>query len=298
MQAGKDPACASRPGAWPDPSVTGVDMRECLTSLAINQVLRQGMAAYFLAKAPLTAALHYLLALAAVLFVIWPKSQYLRVGSPPLTFSILAIVATLIMAYLGFSYGAGRPAEEMPPPSRAWLVEVRAGPSGAVVGFTVLTMAHTLFFIILALPLLISAAHVSGITPQNFGRALLLMVTCTLAYRWMGLLAFCVWEEQEFMRYVVARVAFVVFVLGSAFFLPPMNPLLGLISMSFGEELGQMAQVFGQQLSYATVSLIIHLLLLLGAYIMVLMLLQRWLQSPSGRAPSGEEGGLPDRRGS
>jgi hypothetical protein len=273
-------------------------MRGCLTSLAVNQVLRRGMATYFLSKAPLTAALHYVLALAAVLFVIWPKSQYLRVGSPPLTFSILAIVATLIMAYLGFSYGAGRPAEDMPPPSRAWLVELRPGPGGVVVGFTVLTMAHTLFFIILALPLLISAAHVSGITPHNFGRALLLMATCTLAYRWLGLLAFCVWEEQEFMRYVVARLAFVVFVLGSAFFLPPLNPLLGLISMSFGEELGQVAQVFGQQLSYATVSLIIHLLLLLGAYIMVLALLRRWLQSSSGRAPPGEEGGLTDRRGS
>jgi hypothetical protein len=207
-------------------------------------------------------------------------------------------VTTFIMAYLGFSYGAGRPAEEMPPPSRAWLVELRTGPGEAVLGFTVLTLAHTLFFIILALPLLISAAHVSGITPQNFGRALLLMVTSTLAYRWMGLLAFCVWEKQEFMRYVVARVAFVVFVLGSAFFLPPMNPLLGLISMSFGEELGQVALVFGQQFSYATVSLIIHLLLLLGAYIMVVTLLQRWLQSPSGRAPPGEEGGLTDRRGS
>jgi hypothetical protein len=270
----------------------GVDMRGCLASLTSNPVLRQGMANYFLSKAPLTAALHYLLALAAVLFVIWPKSQYLRVGSPPLTFSILAIMATLIMAYLGFSYGAGRPAEEMLLQSRAWLVELRTGAGGAVVGFSVLAMAHTLFFIVLALPLLISAAHVSGITPQNFGRALLLMVTCTLAYRWMGMLAFCVWEEQEFMRYVMARVAFVVFVLGSAFFLPPLNPLLGLISMSFGEELGQVAQVFGQQVSYATVSLIIHLLLLLGAYIMVVRLLQRWLQSSSGRASPGKEGGL------
>lgn len=270
-------------------------MRRCLARLTTNPVLRQGMASYFLSKSPLTAALHYLLALAAVLFVIWPKSQYLRVGSPPLTFSILAITATLIMAYLGFSYGAGRPAEELPPQSRAWLVELRTGPGGAVVGFTVLAMAHTLFFIILALPLLISAAHVSGITPQNFGRALLLMVTCTLAYRWMGMLAFCVWEEQEFMRYVMARVGFVVFVLGSAFFLPPVNPLLGLISMSFGEELGQVAQVFGQQFSYATVSLIIHLLLLLGAYIMVVMLLQRWLRSPSGRGSPGKEGGVTDR---
>jgi hypothetical protein len=235
------------------------------------------MAGYFLSTPPLTAALHYLLALAAVLFVIWPKSQYLRVGSPPLTFSILAIVATLIMAYLGFSYGAGRPAEEMPPPSRAWLVELRARPGSAVIGLTAVAMAHTLFFIVLALPLLISAAHVSGITVQNFGRALLLMATCTLAYRWMGMLVFCVWEQQEFVRYVVARMAFVALVLGSAFFLPPLNPLLGLISMSFGEELGQVAQVFGQQLTYATASLIIHLLLLLGTYIMVIKFLRRWL---------------------
>jgi hypothetical protein len=48
--------------------------------------------------------------------------------------------------------------------------------------------------------------------------------------------------------------------------------------MSFGDELGQVIQLFGQQVSYATVSLIIHLLLLLAAYIMVLLLLKRWFR--------------------
>src|ERR671924_842578 len=80
---------------------------------AANPILRQGVHSYFLSKDPLTAALHYLLALATVLFVIWPKSQYLRVGSPPLTFNIEAIMATLIMAYLGFSYGAGKLGDEV-----------------------------------------------------------------------------------------------------------------------------------------------------------------------------------------
>ena len=44
--------------------------------------------------------------------------------------------------------------------------------------------------------------------------------------------------------------------------------------MSFGEELGQVVYCFGYELSYATVTLIIHLLLLLGAYIMVVKLLK------------------------
>src|ERR671914_1138751 len=87
-------------------------MSGAVASLMANPILRQGVHSYFLSKGPLTVASHYILALAAVLFVIWPKSQYLRVGSPPLTFSIQAIVATLIMAYLGFSYGAGKFGEE------------------------------------------------------------------------------------------------------------------------------------------------------------------------------------------
>jgi hypothetical protein len=241
---------------------------------AANPILRQGVSGYFLAKAPLTAASHYLLALATVLFVIWPKSQYLRVGSPPLTFSIEAIVATLIMAYLSFSYGAGKLGDEMAQVSPAALVGQSLSRRSAVVGLSVLTIGHTLFFVALALPLLIAAAHVSGISAENFGRALLLMVICALAYRWLGLLTLCVWEKQDFVRYVVSRAAFVWFVLGSAFFLPALNPLLGLISMSFGEELGQVVILFGRELSYATVTLIIHLLLLLGAYIMVVKLLK------------------------
>ncbi len=243
-------------------------------SLAANPILRRGVDSYFLSKGPLTAALHYLLALATVLFVIWPKSQYLRVGSPPLTFSIQAIIATLILAYLSFSYGAGKLGDEMAQVSPHALVGPGLSRGGAVLGLTVLNVAHTLFFVLLAFPLLIAAAHVSGISAESFGRALLLVVVCTLAYRWLGLLTLCVWERQDFLRYVIARAAFVGFVLGSAFFLPPLNPLLGLISMSFGEELGQVVMLFGHELSYATVALIIHLLLLLGTYIMVVKLLK------------------------
>jgi hypothetical protein len=252
-------------------------------TLVRNPIIRHGIQTYFQAKTPLTAALHYLLALAMVLFVIWPKSQYLRVGSPPLTFSILAIVATLVVAYLSFSYGADRFSEDDPPFSRSWLLGLDVRLRTAIGGLTLLTLAHTLFLVGLAFPLLISAAHVSGMTAQNFGRALLLIVTCTLAYRWLGLLALCLWERQAFVRYVAARAAFVVLVLASAFFFPPLNPLLGLISMSFGEELGQVIELFGQPVSYATVSLIIHLLLLLGAYIMVLNLLKRWFREAATR---------------
>jgi hypothetical protein len=243
-------------------------------SLAANPFLRQGVYRYFLSKDPLTAALHYLLALATVLFVIWPKSQYLRVGSPPLTFNIEAIVATLIMAYLSFSYGADKLEDEAAPVSPHVIAGQGLSRRGVVAGLTMLTLGHTLFFVVLAFPLLVAAAHVSGVSTENFGRALLLMVICTLAYRWLGVLTLCVWEKQDFMRYVVARAAFVVFVLGSAFFLPSVNPLLGLISLSFGEELGQVVMLFHHELSYATVALIIHLLLLLGAYIMVVKLLK------------------------
>jgi hypothetical protein len=245
-----------------------------VANLAANPILRQGVYSYFLSKTPLTAALHYLLALATVLFVIWPKSQYLRVGSPPLTFSIQVIVATLIMAYLSFSYGAAKLGDETVQVSPVALGGPGLSRRGAAIGLTVLTIGHTLFFVALAFPLLVAAAHVSGISTENFGRALLLVVVCTLAYRWLGLLTLCVWETQDFLRYMVARAAFVLFVLGSAFFLPPLNPLLGLISMSFGEELGQVVRLFGHELSYATVALIIHLLLLLSAYIMVIKLLK------------------------
>jgi hypothetical protein len=243
-------------------------------SLAANSILRYGVSTYFLAKAPLTAALHYLMALASVLFVIWPKSQFLRVGSPPLTFSIEAIVATLIMAYLSFSYGASKFGDEMAQVSPQSLIGQGLARRGAMVGLTVWTLGHTFFFVGLALPLLVPAAHVSGISTENFGRAVLLMVVCTLAYRWLGLLTLCVWETQAFMRYVAARAAFVVIVVGSAFLFPASNPLLGLISMSFGEELGQVVLLYGFELSYASVTLIIHLLLLLGAYIMVFKLLK------------------------
>jgi hypothetical protein len=245
-----------------------------MRSLAANSIVRHGVSSYFLAKAPLTAALHYLMALAGVLFVIWPKSQFLRVGSPPLTFSIEAIVAVLIMSYLSFSYGASKLGDETTQVSPRTLVGQGLGRHRAVVGLTLLTLGHTLFFVALGLPLLTAAAHVSGITTENFGLALLLMVVCALAYRWLGLLTLCLWESRDFMRYVAARVAFVVMVVGSAFLLPASNPLLGFISMSFGDELGQVVRLYGYELSYASVTLIIHLLLLLAAYIMVVKLLK------------------------
>jgi hypothetical protein len=212
--------------------------------------------------------------LGSVLFVIWPKSQFLRVGSPPLTFSIEAIVATLIIAYLSFSYGASRFGDEMAQVSPRTLIWQGLAPQSAVLGLTLLTVGHTLFFVVLALPLLVAAAHVSGISSENFGKALLLIMVCTLAYRWLGLVTLCLWETRDFMRYVAARAAFVVIVVASAFILPASNPLLGIVSMTFGEELGQFVLVYGYEFSYASVTLIIHLLLLLGAYIMVFKLLK------------------------
>ncbi len=249
-------------------------MQGPVQGLAANLILRHGVSSYFLDKAPLTVALHYLMALASVLFVIWPKSQFLRVGSPPLTFSIEAMVATLIIAYLSFSYGASRLGDETAQVSPRTLVWQGLTRHSAMVGLTLLSIGHTLFFVVLALPLLVAAAHVSGISTEIFGRALLLMVVCTLAYRWLGLLTLCMWETQDFIRYVAARAAFVIIVIGSAFLLPASNPLLGLISMTFGEELGQVVLLYGYELSYASVTLIIHLLLLLGAYIMVVKLLK------------------------
>lgn len=258
-----------------------------MPALTSNAVWRQGVQSYFLSKAPLTAALHYLLALASVLFVIWPKSQYLRIGSPPLTFSIVAIVTTIITAYLSFGYGADRLREASTLLSRPRTSAPPTPSQNPVLGLTLLTMAHTFFFVLLALPLLIAAAHVSGITTESFGIALLLITTAALAYRWLGILTLCVWDRHEFMRYVVARVGFVVFVLGSAFFLPPLNPLLGLVSMTFGEELGQTVLLAGYQLSYAFVSLIIHLLLLLATYIMVFTLFRNRFRGASALALLG-----------
>src|SRR5262245_8941401 len=133
-------------------------------SLASNPIVRHGVSSFFLPRAPLTAALHFLMALAGVLFVIWPKSQFLRVGSPPLTFSIEAIVATVIMAYLSFNYGASKFGEDMVQVSPHSLIGAGLGRRGALVGLTVLSVGHTLFFMMLALPLLVAAAHVSGIS--------------------------------------------------------------------------------------------------------------------------------------
>src|SRR5688572_10294612 len=183
-------------------------MRGMVASVIANPLLRRGVQSYFLSKPPLTTASNYLLALAAVLFVIWPKSQHLRIGSPPLTFSIQAIVATLIMAYLSLSYGAGKFAEDMHEESPGSLLGHGLTWRGAVVGLTLLTIGHTLFFVLLAFPLLVAAAHVSGISSASFGKALLLIVSCTLAYRWIGVLTLCLWETQDFVRYVVARAAF------------------------------------------------------------------------------------------
>jgi uncharacterized membrane protein len=109
------------------------------------------------------------------------------------------------MAYLSFSYGASKFGDEMSQVSPQALVGQGLARRGAVLGLTLLTIGHTLFFVVLALPLLVAAAHVSGISTEKFGRALLLMMVCTLAYRWLGLLTLCVWETQDFMRYVAVR---------------------------------------------------------------------------------------------
>jgi hypothetical protein len=99
------------------------------------------------------------------------------------------------------------------------------------------SLLHTLFLLMLMLPLLIVSAAISGISLQVFAKALSVLFTTAFLCRMFGFLMYLWCRNWSTVGYLLTRVFFIVFIFVTGFVPGFPNPILLIYSFHSGEQI-------------------------------------------------------------
>ena len=179
-----------------------------------------------------THGLNYAAVLSLALFITWPKEGFLSLRDLPFTYNAMGGTATIILAYLNFTQGARRLMAGTEASLRDWLAFTPL-PAGTLLrGYLAAGGVEMLFFWGLTWPLMVLAAGVSGESFVHLLTGMTVLLACLAAYRMIGVTLLIWFERDDFVLYILVRVAYLWFILVSGFVWPHANPVLAFIDTS------------------------------------------------------------------
>ncbi len=221
--------------------------------------------------------LNYLIVLALVLFITWPKEGFLSLRDLPFTYNALGSTMVIVLAYLNFSHGARKQLGASYVTFRDWLVLTPVHAGTFLRGYLAAGLLDLLFFAGLSVPLLLLAAGVAGESLGHVAAGMLVVIVCGGSYRVIGVALLTWLERDEFLLYILVRVLYVFFILGSGFLVPVCNPVLAFVDTSIWPQQPGSVAVLGLILEGWRATVAIHLLLA-GAFFIIALTRARWLQ--------------------
>ena len=176
----------------------------------------------------------------ALILLIWTprKALYVYVSRQdiPLNFLVIFGVTLLMNTYVNLRCGHGEIFEGLilVRPERnglPTLEEERPFLSYGLVEF----FLHTLFLLVIFLPLLLVSAAISEISPGVLFKVLSIIFSASLLCRLFGFLMFLSLRNWPRTGYHLNRLFFYVFIVGTGFFAPYTNPLLMIYALCMGQ---------------------------------------------------------------
>ncbi|GIX46451.1 MAG: hypothetical protein KatS3mg131_0662 [Candidatus Tectimicrobiota bacterium] len=251
-----------------------------------NPVFRDGLRE-FLAPGPRWShAFNYLIVLAIVLFITWPKEGLVSLRDLPFTYNALGGTMVIILTYLNFTQGARKQFGASYALLRDWLAVTPLPAAAFVRGYVAAGLLDLVLFAGISLPLLLLAAGVAGESLAHVAYGMLTVGVCAGSYRVLGVTLLLWLERDEFLLYILVRLCYVFFLLGSGFIVPLGNPVLAFVDTSiWPQRLGSIA-IAGLTLRGWRATVALHLLLVLASLIIATVRARR-LQ----RAAAAAEGG-------
>ena len=155
-------------------------------------------------------------------------------------------------------------------------------------GYLAASCLELLLFWGLALPLLILAAHVSGEPLLHLGIGMLIILVCAGSYRIVGVALLTCFERDEFLLYILVRLLYVFFILGSGFVAPLSNPVLAFADASLWPHRLGSVTLLGLTLHGWVMTVVFHLLLGGGSFIIALARVH-WVQRRGAEREIREE---------
>ena len=202
-----------------------------------------------------------------LILLIWTPRKALHVyvseQEIPLNFFVIFGVTLLMNAYVSLRCGRGeifeglilvRPERERLPT----LEEERPFFSYGLVEF----FLHTLFLLMILLPLLLVSAAISEISPGVLIKSLTIIFGASLLCRLFGFLMFLSLRNWPRTGYHLSRLFFYIFIVGTGFFAPYTNPLLTIYGFSMGREMSSPFQIEAYWLYILIIGLAILILIL------------------------------------
>jgi hypothetical protein len=86
-------------------------------------------------------------------------------------------------------------------------------------------LLHTLILLLPFVPLLILPAAISAVSLITFIKAVSILLTASLICRMFGFMVYLFWGRLSTLGYFVARAFMILFIFGTIFFAPFVNPL-------------------------------------------------------------------------
>ena len=242
-----------------------------------NPIFRGGLEEFAQQSLRWTHGLNYFIVLAIVLFITWPKENFLSLRDLPFTYNAVGGSSLIILAYLNFSYGSRKALGSRYLSLHDWLALAPLKAGAFLRGYLTLAGMDLLFFWGLSLPLLVLAAGVSGESLSNLGAGMMIMLVCTGCYRIIAVSLLTLLERDEFLLYIIVRIVYVFFILISGFIVPVLNPVLAFADASIWPRHVETLQLLGWRLHGWEATVVLHLLLG-GVFFIIATIRGRWVQ--------------------
>ena len=179
--------------------------------------------------------------LGLLLMILWPlksPSHFIEEYRVPLLFPGIFVAALIINSYVNLRCGRGEMSRDdfIARLERKKVITLEEEHEYFSYGL-VESLLHTLFLLLLTLPLLIVSATISGISLPVFAKALSILFITSLLCRLFGFLMYLFYGRWSKLGYLWTRMFFIFSIFSTGFFAGSLNPILLIYSLHRGGEI-------------------------------------------------------------
>jgi hypothetical protein len=183
----------------------------------------------FFSKMVLSASFISVLIIIVLIFVFWPRqplSSFIIAERIPHTFFLIFAPTLIVYSYVNLCCGCGDMIKhgyhiiKYPNDKSTFEKEIDFFHYGLIE-----FLLHTLILLLPFLPLLIMPAAISAVSLITFIKAVSILFTAALLCRMFGFMVYLFWGRLSTLGYFVARAIMILFIFGTIFFAPFINPL-------------------------------------------------------------------------
>ena len=183
----------------------------------------------FFSKMVLAASFLSVVMIVGLMFVFWPRrtlSSFMIAEAIPYTFFLIFGATLIVYSYVNLCCGCGDMIQrgyhiiKYPTDKSTFEKEIGFYHYGLIE-----FLLHTLVLLLPFVPLLIVPAAISAVSLITFIKAVSILFTAALICRMFGFMVYLFWGRLSTLGYFVARAIMILFIFGTIFWAPFINPL-------------------------------------------------------------------------